>query len=79
MNKLPEELPARRRSEEQYLRIAAEREMADRFANLSMPADIQERARVWGLSAWAEVLWNNAFQAGYREGLRDRNTRNTRD
>jgi len=46
--------------------------MAQRFAAIHMPEDIRERARAWGLGAWAEVLWNNAFQAGYREGRRDR-------
>ena len=50
----------------------AEAEMTYRFANLHMPADIRERARSWGMEAWAEVLWNNAFQAGYREAMRDR-------
>jgi hypothetical protein len=58
-------------------RLAAERdaansEMAVRFANLHMPEDIRVRAASWGMSAWAEVLWNSAFQAGYREAMRDR-------
>lgn len=48
----------------------AEAQMAYDLANLNMPEDIRERARVWGMEAWAEVLWNNAFQCGYREALR---------
>lgn len=58
-------------------RLAAERaradaEMAEKFANLAMPSDIRSRARAWGLEAFCEVLWNSAFQAGYREAMRDR-------
>lgn len=53
-------------------RDRANAEMALRFANLHMPEDIRARAASWGMSAWAEVLWNAAFQAGYREGIRDR-------
>jgi len=51
---------------------AADAEMAYRLANLTMPNDIRARARSWGMEAWAEVLWNNAFQAGYREAMRNR-------
>ena len=47
-------------------------EMSWRFANLHMPDDIKQRAKAWGMEAWATVLWNNAFQAGYREAMRDR-------
>lgn len=47
-------------------------EMAWKYANLHMPQDIKTRARSWGMENWAEVLWNNAFQAGYREAMRDR-------
>jgi hypothetical protein len=50
----------------------ADAEMAIRFANLHMPEDLRARAKSWRLEAFFEVLWNNAFQAGYREGLRDR-------
>lgn len=58
-------------------RLAAEKaradaEMAERFANLHMPEDIKSRAAAWGMTAWAEILWNSAFQAGYREAIRDR-------
>lgn len=53
-------------------RDLANAEMAMRFANLHMPEDIKARAASWGMSAWAEVLWNSAFQAGYREAMRDR-------
>lgn len=66
-------------AEEQALvkRLAQEKaranaEMAEKLANLAMPSDIRERARSWGMEAWATVLWNNAFQAGYREAMRDR-------
>lgn len=52
-------------------RDRAEQAMAYALANLKMPEDIRERARSWGMEAWAEVLWNNAFQAGYREARRD--------
>lgn len=45
--------------------------MAERYANLHMPDDIRQRAKSWGMEAWATVLWNNAFQAGYREAMRD--------
>lgn len=71
-------------AEEQELvkRLAAERaranaEMAEKLANLHMPSDILERARAWRMEAWATVLWNNAFQAGYREAMRDRAARPT--
>jgi hypothetical protein len=50
----------------------ADAEMAYRLANLAMPEDIRSRARSWGLEAFCEVLWNSAFQAGYREAMRDR-------
>lgn len=53
-------------------RRRAEADMAYRLANLAMPADIRSRARAWGMEAFCEVLWNNAFQAGYREAMRDR-------
>jgi hypothetical protein len=65
-------------AEEQALvkRLAAEKaradaDMAERFANLHMPDDIRQRAKSWGMESWATVLWNNAFQAGYREAMRD--------
>lgn len=54
---------------------AAEAAMAYDFANLHMPEDIRSRAKAWGMEAWAEVLWNNAFQAGYRQALRAEATR----
>lgn len=73
-------------AEEQALvkRLSAEKaradaEMAERFANLHMPEDIRSRAKSWGMEAWATVLWNNAFQAGYREAMRDAVTEATRD
>ena len=73
-------------AEEQALvkRLAAEKaradaDMAERFANLHMPDDIRQRAKSWGMEAWATVLWNNAFQAGYREAMRDAVTEATRD
>jgi len=59
-----------RKLAEEKARAAAD--MAYRLANLTMPSDIRERARVYGMEAWAEVLWNNAFQAGWRECLRTR-------
>lgn len=49
-------------------------EMAVLLANTHMPDDIRSRAKSWGLEAFIEVLWNNAFQAGYREAMRDRPT-----
>ena len=52
--------------------VRARVDMAWRFANLHMPSDIRGRARAWGMETWAEVLWNNAFQAGWRECLRAR-------
>ena len=51
-------------------RAAAAQRMAEDFAGLHMPEDIRSRARTWGMEAWATVLWSNAFQAGYRAGLR---------
>lgn len=73
-------------AEEQALvkRLAAEKaradaDMAERFANLHMPDDIRQRAKSWGMEAWATVLWNNAFQAGYREAMRDAVTEATHD
>jgi len=50
----------------------AEAEMAYRYANLQMPEDIRSRARSWGMEAFCVVLWNNAFQAGFREAMRSR-------
>ena len=50
----------------------ADAEMAERYANLHMPEDIRSRAKSWGMENWAEVLWSRAFQAGYREAIRDR-------
>lgn len=60
---------ARKLSEE---KARANADMAYRLANLTMPSDIRERARAYKMEAWAEVLWNNAFQAGWRECLRAR-------
>lgn len=51
-------------------RAATAQRMAEDFAGLHMPEDIRSRARTWGMEAWATVLWSNAFQAGYRAGLR---------
>jgi len=56
-------------------RVRAECEMSRKFANLHMPEDIRSRARTWGMEAYCEVLWNNAFQAGYREALRTKEAR----
>lgn len=50
----------------------ADAQMAYDLANLKMPDDIRARAKSWGMEAWATVLWNNAFQAGYREAMRDK-------
>lgn len=55
-------------------RGAAAQRMAEEFAGLHMPEDIRSRARTWGMEAWATVLWSNAFQAGYRAGLRSHGT-----
>ena len=51
-------------------RKAAASEMAYQLANLHMPEDIRSRAKVWGMEAFCELLWNNAFQAGWRESRR---------
>lgn len=51
-------------------REEAARRMAEDFAGLHMPEDIRSRAKAWGMLAWATVLWSNAFQAGYRAGLK---------
>ena len=58
---------AKRLAEE---RATANAEIAYRFANLAMPEDIRSRAKAWRLEAFCEVLWNNAFQAGFREATR---------
>lgn len=58
-------------------RQRADAEQAYRFANMHMPEDIRSRARAYGMEAWAEVLWNNAFQAGFREAMR--NTKEARN
>ncbi len=60
---------ARRLAEEKARANAA---IAEQFANLLMPEDIRARARAWGMESFCEVLWNNAFQAGYREAMRDK-------
>lgn len=59
-----------RRLAEEKARAAAA--MAEQYANLHMPEDIRSRARAWGMEAFCEVLWNNAFQAGWRECARAR-------
>lgn len=69
----PHEVEAQRKLQDERRR--AEADMAYRLANLAMPADIRSRARAWGMEAFCEVLWNNAFQAGYREAMRDREAR----
>lgn len=51
-------------------KVCAATAMAEQFANLHMPEDIRSRARAWGMEAFCEVLWNNAFQAGWRECAR---------
>lgn len=66
-----------RRLGEEKARAAAH--MAEKYANLHMPEDIRSRARSWGMEAFCEVLWNNAFQAGYREALRDKEKDTTHD
>ena len=70
----PEKEPETVALEEAQRREArtAEAWMAYDFANLSMPEDIRERARAWGMEHWAQVLWSNAFQAGYRQAVRER-------
>jgi len=65
----PHEVEAQKKWQDERRR--AEADMAYRLANLAMPADIRSRARAWGMEAFCEVLWNNAFQAGYREAMRD--------
>ena len=69
----PHEAEAQKKMQDERRRAMAE--MAYRLANLAMPADIRSRARAWGMEAFCEVLWNNAFQAGYREAMRDREAR----
>lgn len=71
--------------EEQALakRLAQERAVADAamayaFANLHMPEDIRSRAKLWGMEAFCELLWNNAFQAGWREANRAKDTEHDR-
>ena len=49
-----------------------EAECAVKFANLHMPDELRASAERWGMSAFFELAWNSAFQAGYREGSRDR-------
>ena len=51
-------------------KAAAEAAMSYKFANLHMPEDIRRRAQEWGMEAFCELLWNNAFQAGWRERQR---------
>ena len=55
---------------EEAERLTLER-MARRYADLQMPDDIRARARVWGLEAFCEVLWSNAFQTGYRAAVEE--------
>lgn len=58
---------AKRLAEE---KVRAQSDMAYMFANLHMPEDIRSRAKSWGMEAFCEVLWNSAFQAGFREAQR---------
>jgi hypothetical protein len=51
-------------------KAAADAAMAYQFANLQMPEDIRRRAKEWGMDTFCEVLWNNGFQAGWRERQR---------
>lgn len=74
-NEAAVEDPAQARSVRRLMgmeRAEAEAEMARRFAAMQMPEDIRSRAKAWGMEAFCEVLWSNAFQAGYREAMRDR-------
>lgn len=63
-------------------RLAEEREKERRkadalamhhLANLQMPEDMKQRAKEWGLEAFMEAVWLNAFQCGYRQAVRFQN------
>lgn len=53
--------------------------MADALATTLMPEDIRSRAKTWGMENFCEVLWNNAFHAGWKECEKevDRKAENT--
>ena len=60
------DIPHARRSPMEH-----ERDEPEAF-NLVMPEDIRSRAQAWGMEAFCEVLWNSAFQTGFREARRPR-------
>lgn len=68
MGPTPEQIDVAKKLERERRR--GEARMAYQFANLHMPEDIRQRARAWGMEAFITVLWNNAFQAGWREAER---------
>jgi hypothetical protein len=45
-------------------------QMAYDLANLHMPEDLKSRAAAWGIGNLMELVWNSAFQAGYRQARR---------
>lgn len=45
----------------------ADKSMADALATSLIPEDIRSRAKTWGMENFCEVLWNNAFHAGWKE------------
>ncbi len=64
---------AKRLTEE---KVRAAVQMAEAYANLQIPEDILSRAKAWRMESFMTVLWNNAFQAGYRQALRDSAAKN---
>jgi hypothetical protein len=55
----------------QVERRNAEAEAFNAVAFRTMPEDIRNRAKEWGLEAFVCGVWNNAFQCGYLQSRRD--------
>jgi len=53
-------------------RRQAEAQAFHAVAYLSMPEDLKESAKAWGVSAIMEAVWMNAFECGYKQANRDR-------
>lgn len=55
-------------------RLEAQARAFDAIAYRDMPADLRDRAREWDLEAFMCLVWSRAWQAGYLQAGRDRET-----
>lgn len=50
---------------------AAKIEMANALIAREMPDDLRARAKAWGVEAFMDVVWLNAYGRGYCAAIRD--------